>query len=411
MGGLPGCLGGASRRHLKPEETGTILPDPRGAMTRRFIAPMLALPASMALWAVFAAPLLPLLGRTGCTVHLSGGGQGTGKSAACYAAMSAVGQPRAVSMGWRGTAVSHERRLALCGGGMPLYFDDARECRHEEVLAVLMSVTNGRGKGRGSTVGTRADASWKTMLLSTGEEPATASATHGGEVARTIEVTELPWGTKGTKEGAQLVREVTRGTEEHYGHALPEFVRRVTERYTADDLRASWRAIVAELSDAVRPEDGDFGYRLAEHRAVLVLASKLAYELGIVTARPVAMTWASSEAREGERSEEERARARIASWVASEAVRFVGSEAHAKAPANSGAVWGRWSEVDGTVAILSEVLREKLREWKFSPDIAIEGAGRRGWIRRDGKHLTHKVAIEGRGRPRCYVWHLAGLFD
>ena len=43
MGGLPGCLGGASRRHLKPEETGTILPDPRGAMTRRFIAPMLAL--------------------------------------------------------------------------------------------------------------------------------------------------------------------------------------------------------------------------------------------------------------------------------------------------------------------------------------------------------------------------------
>ena len=43
MGGLQGCLGGAGRRNLKLEEAGTILPDPRGMMTRRFIAAMLVL--------------------------------------------------------------------------------------------------------------------------------------------------------------------------------------------------------------------------------------------------------------------------------------------------------------------------------------------------------------------------------
>lgn len=377
---------------------------------QRAIAPMLAHPAaSMALWAVFAAPLLLILERPGFTVDFSGGGTTTGKSTVCRAAMAAVGDPERICRSWEARQVGIERLIALHGGGMPLYLDDTRQAlRPEEVGRVLMAVSNGHGRVRGAVRGMAATSSWRTVLLSTGEAPAVSFSEGGGEQARCISVTGLPFGEKSPAMGRVAAR-IEAETGRHYGHAMPIFIEAISKLDRAT-LRERWAQLEAAQAEALA--DSELGQRLAGHRAVLLLAAELARSTGVVPdgSRPV--LWGDSgEAAEAaaQAPEEVRARARIASWVASEARGFVDSDSYPKDGSSPAAILGKWGEDE--IAILPKVLEDRLKQWGFSPRPVIEGASRRGWLRRDGRHLQPKVPLSPDNRPRCFVFLRRFLFE
>lgn len=376
------------------------------------IAPMLAHGAAcMALWAVFAAPLLAILRRPGFTVDLSGGGSTTGKSTACRAAMSAVGDPQRISRSWDARQVGVERLLALHGGGVCVYLDDTRRAIHEEdVGRVIMAVHNGEGRSRGAVRGMATTASWRTVLLSTGEDPAVSLGERAGEQARCISVTGMPFGEQSEAMGV-LAQRIESGTSLHYGHALPLFVRHVGA-LSPELLRERWAQLEAEQRAALGPQ-GAIALRLAGHRAVLALARELAYASGVLTEAPAVALWGEQgEATDQAVSapEEVRARARIASWAASEAASFVGSESEPREGAK--VVLGKWNRAEGWLAILPNVLTDRLKKWGFSPEAVIRGSIDRGWIiKGEGKNNAKTVRITPTVKTRAYVFKLEALFD
>lgn len=376
------------------------------------IAPMLAHGAAcMALWAVFAAPLLAILRRPGFTVDLSGGGSTTGKSTACRAAMSAVGDPQRISRSWEARQVGVERLLALHGGGVPLYLDDTRRAIHEEdVGRVLMAVHNSDGRSRGAVRGMATTASWRTVLLSTGEDPAVSLGQRAGEQARCVSVTALPFGVQSEAMG-RLAKRIEAGTNLNYGHALPLFVQYVAG-LSPDRLRERWAQLEEEQSGQLVSQ-GAIALRLAGHRAVLALARELAYASGVLNGAPAGALWGDS----GEAAalavsapEEVRARARIASWAVSEAASFVGSESEPREGPK--VVLGRWCRDENWLAILPNVLTDRLKKWGFSPEAVVRGCVERGWIvKGEGKNNARTVRITPSIRTRAYVFKLDSLLD
>jgi uncharacterized protein (DUF927 family) len=191
--------------------------------------------AISSLYFSLAAPFLEIIGAPNFIVDWSNP-TSTGKTTTLRIAGSCWGNPderseSATLFSWDNTKVAIER-TAMMLNGLPLILDDTKlagtgrrnEKAAEVVSHVVYMVTNGRGRGRGSkNDGLRSTGSWKTILLSSGEQPIVDFTRDGGSRGRVISLWAGPFKAADAKTAA-VVREANLTMKANFGHAGPMLI-------------------------------------------------------------------------------------------------------------------------------------------------------------------------------------------
>lgn len=240
-------------------------------------------PVLPSLYAGFGAPLLEPLSLDSFSVDTSGRStRGKTVSAMCGASCWFDPSEKSDAMfHWRTTMIAIEKRLNLANG-LPVVVDETRVVKTPELVdQVLYQVPKNRGTPRGG--GWPSMLPWRVILLSTGEQPALSFTTHEGASARVLSVRRAPFGNDGEASAAAAER-VRDGVLFNYGHAGPEFVRRLrAEMRNGGGLALADRH--RELTEKFRG-DSDIAARRAPLVACLYLAGQLSHEWGILPFGP-----------------------------------------------------------------------------------------------------------------------------
>lgn len=364
----------------------------------------------LALYAAFIPPLLPILDAANVIVDWANR-TSTGKTTALRVAASVWGcsddrMPDSLINSWDATRVWIERASAMLNG-LPLILDDTKRAkRPEQVAQTLYDVANGRGKGRGSLKGTQRMTRWRTVLLSTGEAPATSFTEDGGTRTRCVEVIRPPFG-KDDAETSQTVRALNRALINHYGHAGPKFVQWLLQH------REEWSAYASAYRDYIQEFDSQSGAtsRMAEHLALFRLVAALVHDARILRwhydgVSPELAKAIMAEADEA--SGELRALRHVISWAYSHQYNFLGREAvdtngNKRAPLT---IAGKWDfDEESDLCFLPHVLKNVLQEGKFDADSILRGWREAGWLGldKDCPRLTKKISIKGEKIPHVVI--------
>ena len=194
----------------------------------------------------FAAPLLKITRQRNFLTYNWGGSRG-GKTAALYAGMSVWGEPEKLTVSFNTTAVGLERRAGLCCD-LPMGIDERQQAGDKQGLLeqLVYMLANGTGKVRGSKGGgLQSVYQWRTVALSTGEEPLTVETSKGGVSTRALQIYGPPF------EDEQSASAMYGQVAAHYGHAGPAFIKRLVE-LPQEDVQAMFgemREYVQGLSD------------------------------------------------------------------------------------------------------------------------------------------------------------------
>jgi putative DNA primase/helicase len=369
-------------------------------------------------WLAIYAALVPPLMRTVPTLpnfilDLCGS-TSQGKTTALRLAASVWGSPDERDGGlvrsWDNTRVWIERTAAFLGH-LPLILDDTKRARKpEEVGRTLYDFANGIGRGRGSLDGTRDVGTWRSVLLSSGEAPATSFTQDGGTRARTICVWGSPFDGGGV-DAALAVRAVTDAVRIHYGHAGRRVVRWLLE--TPDAARRVQGAYQVHLAAWTREAGGNpVASRAAQYVAGMAVAADVLHnELGVPRPRsePLARAWAAVLAGSEESDRPRDALRAVLSWAAQHQGRLSSRSTESGPP---GGLLGTWqSHASGRrLALLPHALQDFLQQQGFDPEAVLRTWDDRGWLVRDGRHRTVKVQV-GDDKARCTVITAAAIED
>lgn len=143
--------------------------------------------------ASFAAPLLDLINHRIFLVHLWGSSR-SGKTAALRAALSVWGNPEELAITFNATRVGLERMAAFYND-LPLAIDEKQVTNNQDFVETLIYLLSlGKGKVRGAkNGGLQTVSTWRTIVLSTGEEPLTSIASNEGVYTRAVELNLKPF--------------------------------------------------------------------------------------------------------------------------------------------------------------------------------------------------------------------------
>jgi len=178
--------------------------------------------ARFMLAASFAAPMLRMLQQRVFIIHYWGSSRG-GKTAALKLALSAWGNPDSLMATFNSTKVGMER-MAGFYNDLPLGVDERQVIGRDQNFAESLVYMLGAGKGkvRGAKKGgLQQTHEWRTIAITTGEEPLSRSNTHTGVKTRALEIYGKPVGRE------EVARSLHATLDSSYGHAGPEFVRRL----------------------------------------------------------------------------------------------------------------------------------------------------------------------------------------
>lgn len=248
-----------------------------------------AYPLALAgLYVSLLPPLLQILGADNFVWEWSGKSS-VGKTTALGLAASVWGQPRlnmepSIVSSWRVTDVYVERMLATLGD-LPMYLDDTRTASTRmkngiDPVQVVYDVVSGTTKGRGTISGTEVKRAWRTILMSTGEEPITGETAKLGVFARTWAIFGQPWGAT-SPETAAMVLDIESTIGENYGLLGPVWVKRLLEKRAN---WAKWKTIYREVRDrygtqGVAGENGGLSGRLGKNIAAIEVCANLVHAL------------------------------------------------------------------------------------------------------------------------------------
>lgn len=169
--------------------------------------------------ASFAAPLLRILKQRIFFVYNWGGSKG-GKTAALKAALSAWGDPDRLMVNFNATQVGLERTASFyCD--LPLGIDERQLAgkNQESLEKTIYMIASGTGKIRGSKGGgLQAIHQWRTVALSTGEEPLSTETSQTGVSTRVLEIYGGPFDDE--KQASLMHQEAPMNC----GWAGPEFI-------------------------------------------------------------------------------------------------------------------------------------------------------------------------------------------
>ncbi|MED1801819.1 DUF927 domain-containing protein [Brevibacillus porteri] len=196
----------------------------------KFIEPVRMHPiARFTIAAAFAGPLMSLVNQRVFIIHNWGPSRG-GKTATLKAALSVWGEPETIMASFNSTKVGLER-LAGFYSDLPLGIDERQVVGDKQgfVESLVYMLGLGKGKARGAKGGgLQAFQSWRTIALTTGEEPLSSESSTAGIKTRALEINGLPI------EDEKLARTIHQGIAENYGMAGPMFVKRIMEELDKD---------------------------------------------------------------------------------------------------------------------------------------------------------------------------------
>ena len=200
--------------------------------------------ARFILAASFAAPLLRILGQRNFILHNWGNSQ-DGKTATLWAAMSVWGNPDKLLGTFDTTSTAMERKASL-HSDLPMAINEREvlsQHRKNDINPLLYVLGEGRGRSRGTKTGLQNLATWRTVVLSTGEGTLSNAGSLDGVMTRVLEICDGPLAHD---------REFARGLyyflPQNHGHAGLEFIQQLLAAdygviYTSyREFQASFRA-------------------------------------------------------------------------------------------------------------------------------------------------------------------------
>lgn len=243
-----------------------------------------------ALSAAFAAPFLTVLGEEGGGFHFRGQSS-TGKTTVVKVACSVWGGTdymkswRATANGLEGIAAGHNDTL-LC-------LDEIEEIAPTEIGSTAYMLANGTGKTRSNQYGiARKRASWKLLLLSTGEISLSDHSKQAGKKVRAgheVRILDIPADTgkygifedlHGYVSGDEFAKALCSMCREHYGLASREFLKRLIPH--SDGELKNAKDIMRALMERHLPKNACSQVARAFHRfAIVAAAGEIATSLGI----------------------------------------------------------------------------------------------------------------------------------
>lgn len=380
--------------------------------------PLLLVSVSLA----FAGSLLEPLGLDGGGLHLRGASS-RGKSTAQRVAVSVWGSPRFMQS-WRATANGLEGLATACNATV-LALDEMGEIGGRDMGPAAYMLANGTGKARADRSGqARTPATWRTMVLSSGEVSLADKMAEAGERKRAgqeVRLLDVAADTRrhgtfdelhGAPHGAAFSDRMKAATAEHYGTPGPKFV----EAFVSDreemlqgvrEATASFRAMAVRRYGI----EGDG----QEERAVKALglvaaAGEMATLLGLTgwaegaaldAALEVLGLWINGRGGLGS-SEAREAVSRLRAFLSahSEArFRRIGSEGTGSPIQNRAGF-----RDDETFYVTSRAWKEEVHAGVDAARAAVHVAAANFLHRGDGRGLTRKgPRVKGEVRERVYA--------
>lgn len=372
----------------------------------------------LAMTASLCAPVLALLDLSNFGVDLCGE-TSKGKTTTLRIAASVWGRPdekspTAAMSGWNSTRVWRERASVVLNN-LPVILDETKLVKNKaDISGFLYEMASGRGRGRGSLAGTQRTGTWHTVMLSSGEAPATSYSEDAGTKARVLTLWGSPF-EKSDEATAVLVKQVNIDLLRHYGHAGPRWVRFLLR----NRLRwPRWQALYRRIQARYLKKAGNNPVvgRLADTFAVLTLTASLAsHALGMpqLRQRIIGPLWdtLTTEAAEADRATE--ALRQAVDWAYAHSEEFYGRRSSEKGQPHGG--WaGHWAlDRDPQyqqgpwefIGFLPMRLRQVLEEGGFDQEAVVRTWRDRGWLMvdpSDDKQRYHQALVgEGKRRLIC----------
>ncbi len=376
------------------------------------IEPAMSRPLLMlSLYASAASPLLGVLDAPNFIVDWSGE-TSRGKTTALRVGGSIWGKPDERAGGivysWDSTRVWIEQTAGFLHS-LPLILDDTKRARYKSVVSqTLYDFAFGQGRGRGAPGGIRKQASWRSVMLTTGEAPATSFSEDAGTRARVLTLKGPPVGPQ-SSENARAAMSLRSNLMANYGHLGPRIVQYlVNNRHRWDELRTRYW----QVRDSYVLSAGDDGVaaRLAVYVAVLDVAASIIHSLGVPKPEvdPMKVLWSSVVEGSQDADRPTEAIRDLYGWAVANQTRFWGrheSDPKDGTPRVPHGGWaGAWSSAeDGQLAVLPVIVRDLLNRWDYDVTSVIESWARRGWVLCNGRSRTRPVRMDG-GRSRCIVF-------
>jgi putative DNA primase/helicase len=373
---------------------------------------------ALAVLAALVPPMLKMVPSAPNFVVDWAGMTSTGKTTALRVAASIWGDPSdqgALVQSWASSKVYVER-LAGMTSDLPVLLDDTKKAGDTRVIAKLVyDITTGRGAGRGTVTGVQATGTWRTVLLSTGEAPCTSYGHDGGAEARSI----VLWGSPLPDGSGELVEALELGLGANFGHLGPAWVEHL-QRHGAGEAvakvyaegMADWRRLIGSAD----PKLGRLGKYVTLLRTCAVLAADW---LGLPWCDEVWHLVRESAERQAGRADQARQALEAAwEWALARRGGFYSGGSTRRAPHDG---WlGAWDDGETweQIGLLRGPVEAHLAELGFDVAGIVEEWGRRGWLHRDGKHLTGRMRL-GQGKyenpvrglilPRRIIEDVCGL--
>jgi hypothetical protein len=329
------------------------------------------------LYAGLAAPLLEPLGLDSFTIDISGKST-RGKTITAKVGMSCWADPGDkgdAMLSWQVRSIFPvEKRLNLVNG-LVTVIDETRLVKDPAVVdMVIYQVPKNHGAPRGG--GWPNMIPWRTIVITTGEQPATSFTSHQGASPRVLSIIQrAPFGTAGAESEA-AAKAVERGVEANYGLAGPAFVGCLQARLAESGGLEKLRTRHQELAELLRGGT-DMTGRRAPLIACLALAAELAADWQIVPfSAPDVSAWLALFASEDPRDDRpEMALDVVREFVAARAADLWEPGCKDFPPPQG---WiGRRYVLEGndvpTIALLPEKLREELKRRGYELDAVLPG--------------------------------------
>ena len=348
----------------------------------------------------------------------------TGKSTVLRVAGSCWGNPDekapdSVLNTWDNTKVSIER-TAMMLNGLPLLLDDTKLAGTGSnknwasglVSHIIYLVASGKGRGRGSISGLRNRGSWRTILLSTGEQLAIEFTQDGGSRARVISLWGAPFGAADNLT-AKFVNKVNHTVRHNYGHAGQKLLKFIFDnkqewKYWRETYIQNQKEFVDKAgSNEVAVRISDYFAFLATsisliHKALPELRSYPSVENIIVD------LWKTAIAETTDTDRATVALQSVYNWASANQAKFYGTNPEAKSyrpnkgedglepqiglpgllndPHNGWAgVWRTNNENWDYIAFIPNNIRSLLKDQGFDPEAIIKIWTERGWLEKKKK--------------------------
>jgi putative DNA primase/helicase len=362
----------------------------------------------LAFYASFVPPLLRIFGARSFIVSLAGPTSGGKTTTLCCAAATwgcpDQQMPGSLMKTWDTTRVGIERSMQVLND-IPTILDDTKQARRpEDIAQTVYDVTGGRGRTRGSERGLAATGTWRTVMITSGEQPMASFTQDGGTRPRILEVWNSPFGQT-SEQMATLVTELREGFFQHYGHAGPRFVSYlIANRGSRSEWQDLFRA--SRTSYEQRAGNNNVASRMAAHVAAIEVTARLVHQ-------GLQLPWSYDDTvlslwDELTRDAAEADRAAVAmrfllNYCATHRHLFEGGESlgHQSAPVPYDGYVGRWShrvnpsEPHECRAVYVKVVNDLLSDEGFEPQSMKRMWRDRGWIIVNPGKTILKMRIPG----------------